>query len=73
MPTVKSGVVVLIHDVARHGHIEALPQVFDSIESVNNYAARRLNVLVTVIVSTSPVIVPGSFELFSFSAHQGST
>jgi hypothetical protein len=61
------GCVALIRDVAKGAsHLEALPHIFDCEESVMLFAERRLNVLVTVVVTTVPVEVEDSVQLISW-------
>lgn len=54
----KVAYLVLIRDVAKGiTHIEALPMLFDSEQSVNAYAKQRLNEQVTVIVKIMQIDV----------------
>ena len=63
----KKACIVLIRDVARGAaHLEALPHLFDCEESVRRFAARRLNVLVTVVVQIVPIEVEDAVDLVSW-------
>jgi hypothetical protein len=64
----KKAVVVLIRDVAKgQQHLEALPHLFDSAESVRLFAERRLNERITVVVTTLEIEVQDEVKLVSWT------
>jgi hypothetical protein len=64
----KTACVVLIRDVAKGtAHLEALPHLFDSSDSVRLYAEHRLNEKVTVVVKILEVEVEDDVKLVSWT------
>jgi len=64
----KIACVALVRDVAKgSSHLEALPHLFDSPESVRIFAEHRLNELVTVVVTTLTVEVQDDVKLVSWT------
>jgi hypothetical protein len=67
----KTACVALIRDVAKGTqHLEALPHLFDSAESVRLFAEHRLNERVTVVVTTLALEVEDGVKLLSFAPDQ---
>lgn len=64
----KTAHVALIRDVAKGAqHLEALPHLFDSPDSVRIFAENRLNERVTVVVKTLAVEVEDDVKLVSWT------
>lgn len=64
----KKACVVLIQDVKKApSHVEALPHLFDTKESVMKYADARLNERVTVVVNIIEIEVDDAVTLVSWS------